>query len=79
MESVYSVSALPVSWARVDREFASVPRRTRYPLMLASSGSIQLRATLSWFTSEAVSPVGPPGAEALPSAQELAGAAAGRP
>ena len=61
MESVYSTLSLPVSSAMAVRLPASVPRSTRYPVMLASSGSVQLRVTLLWLTPEVVSPVGAAG------------------
>ena len=48
MESLYSVPALPVSWAMAEREFASVPRSTRYPVtVLPLLGAVHVSFTLS--------------------------------
>ena len=61
LASVYSVSVLPVFAFRVDRLVALAPRMIRYPVMVSSWRSFQVRVTLLCSTWDAVRPVGAAG------------------
>ena len=61
MSSAYSVPTPPVFSSMVDRLSTLAPRRTRYPVILSSCGSFQLRVRTLWPTRARVSPVGAAG------------------